>query len=73
MLVADQPPMRNTLPPHFGQVPEIAGFPFFIVMFCGFTISTFILSLTQYAWAIGSSSINVRVTGTHVPHPLSWA
>ena len=39
--------MRKTLFPHFGQVPFQAGLPFFIVIFCGFWISTFILSLTQ--------------------------
>lgn len=39
--------MRKTLFPHFGQVPFVAGLPFFMVIFCGFWISTFILSLTQ--------------------------
>ena len=39
--------MRKTLFPHFGQVPFVAGLPFFIVIRCGFWISTFILSLTQ--------------------------
>ena len=43
----DQPPMRKTFPPHIGQVPEIAGLPFFIVIRCGFWTSTFLLSLTQ--------------------------
>ena len=42
-----QAPIRKTLLPHLGQVPFIAGLPFFIVIFCGFWISTFILSLTQ--------------------------
>ena len=39
--------MRKTLLPHFGQVPFVAGLPFFMVIFSGFWISTFILSLTQ--------------------------
>lgn len=39
--------MRKTLFPHFGQVPFQAGLPFFMVIFSGFWISTFILSLTQ--------------------------
>ena len=42
-----QAPIRKTLLPHFGHVPFMAGLPFFIVIFCGFWISTFILSLTQ--------------------------
>jgi hypothetical protein len=46
---ASQPPMRKTLVPHLGQVPFTAGLPFFIVICCGFWISTFILSFTQYA------------------------
>ena len=49
-----QPPILNTLPPQIGHVPCSAGLPFFIVIFWGFTTSTFILSLTQYASAIGS-------------------
>ena len=44
-----QPPIRKTLLPQIGHVPLIAGLPFFIVMFCGFLISTFCLSRTQYA------------------------
>ena len=42
-----QPPMRKTLPPQTGHVPFVAGLPFFIVIFWGFWISTFFLSLTQ--------------------------
>ena len=42
-----QPPIRKTLPPHFGHVPCSAGLPFFMVIFCGFWTSTFFLSLTQ--------------------------
>jgi hypothetical protein len=42
-----QPPILKTLVPHFGQVPESAGLPFFIVIIFGFWTSTFILSFTQ--------------------------
>ena len=42
-----QPPILKTLPPQIGQVPLIAGLPFFIVIFWGFSTSTFFLSLTQ--------------------------
>ena len=66
---ADQPPIRNTLLPHFGHVPEIAGLPFFIVMFFGFLISTFILSLTQYASATGF--LLVSVVRHESPCPVS--
>src|SRR3954453_16822745 len=45
--VERQPPILKTLPPHFGHVPCSAGLPFFIVIFCGFWTSTFILSLSQ--------------------------
>src|SRR6266496_1258568 len=31
-----QPPILKTLPPHFGQVPERAGLPFFMVIRVGF-------------------------------------
>src|SRR6478736_6683875 len=47
-----QPPILKTFPPHTGQVPWRAGLPFFIVIRCGLTTSTFFLSLTQYASAI---------------------
>src|SRR5262245_25563181 len=49
-----QPPILKTLVPHFGQVPESACLPFFIVTIFGFWTSTFILSLTQYAIVMGS-------------------
>ena len=39
--------MRKTLFPQIGQVPLVAGLPFFMVIFSGFWISTFCLSLTQ--------------------------
>jgi hypothetical protein len=39
--------MRKTLFPQMGQVPFVAGLPFFIVICCGFWISTFFLSRTQ--------------------------
>ena len=41
--------MRNTFVPHFGQIPRVAGLPFFSVTFWGFLISTFALHLKQYA------------------------
>lgn len=44
-----QPPILNTLVPHFGQVPDVAARPFFIVTLTGFFIATFALHLTQYA------------------------
>src|SRR5579875_385034 len=34
--------------PQIGQVPFVAGFPFFMVICVGFFISTFFLSLRQY-------------------------
>ncbi len=34
--------------PHTGQVPFVAGFPFFMVIGFGSFISTFFLSLRQY-------------------------
>jgi len=37
------------LVPQTGQVPVVAGFPFFMVIFCGFLISRFALHFTQYA------------------------
>jgi hypothetical protein len=33
-------PILNTLVPHFGHTPCVAGLPFFIVMAFGFLIST---------------------------------
>src|SRR3990172_2973966 len=57
------PPMRKTLPPHFGHVPETAGFPFFSLTCFGFLISTFVLSLTQYAWTMGTPFEGGKVHG----------
>jgi hypothetical protein len=42
-----QPPIRNILVPHTGQVPSVAGLPFFIVILFSFCISRFALHLTQ--------------------------
>jgi hypothetical protein len=46
-LLAVQPPIRKTLPPQSGQMPWVAGLPFFMVIFSAFWITTFFLSLTQ--------------------------
>jgi len=43
------PPIRNTLVPHTGQIPLVAGLPFFMVILVGFLISTLALHFTQYA------------------------
>src|SRR5437660_11282424 len=54
-------PILKILVPQFGQVPVMAGLPFFIVMFCGFLISTFFLSLRQYTvTAIRSHSLSTK-------------
>src|SRR5437588_11273389 len=54
-------PILKILVPQFGQVPVMAGLPFFIVMFCGFLISTFFLSLRQYpVTAIRSHSLSEK-------------
>jgi hypothetical protein len=45
--IGDQPPILNILVPHTGQVPWVAGFPFFIVIFCSLVMSRFALHLTQ--------------------------
>ena len=45
--LAVQPPIRKTLPPQSGQMPWVAGLPFFMVIFSAFWITTFFLSLTQ--------------------------
>jgi hypothetical protein len=42
-----QPPILNILVPHTGHVPWVAGFPFFIVIFCSFDMSRFALHFTQ--------------------------
>jgi hypothetical protein len=41
--------MRNTLVPHLGHTPWVAGRLFFILIDFGFFISTFFLHFTQYA------------------------
>jgi hypothetical protein len=43
----DQAPIRNIFVPHTGQVPSVAGFPFFMVILFSFRISRFALHLTQ--------------------------
>ena len=40
-------PIRNTLVPQEGHVPEVAGLPFFMVMACGSLISLLDLHFTQ--------------------------
>jgi hypothetical protein len=42
-----QPPILNIFVPHTGQVPCVAGFPFFIVIFCSFSMSRLALHFTQ--------------------------
>ena len=42
-------PILNTLVLQVGQVPLVAGRPFFRVTCCGFFISRFVLHLKQYA------------------------
>ena len=42
-------PMRKTFVPHVGQVPWVAGLPFFMVMAWGLRISLLLRHLTQYA------------------------
>ena len=46
-------PILNTLVPHLGQVPLVAGRLFFKVTCLGFLISTFFLHFMQYPCAIG--------------------
>lgn len=45
-------PILNTLVPHTGQTPSVAGLPFFRVTCLGFLMSTFFLHFIQYAVAI---------------------
>jgi hypothetical protein len=45
-----QPPILKTFVLHFGQVPFVAGLPFFSLTFFGSFISTDFLHLTQYAF-----------------------
>jgi hypothetical protein len=42
-----QPPILNILVPHTGQVPWVAGLPFFIVILVSLRMSRFALHLTQ--------------------------
>jgi hypothetical protein len=42
-----QPPILNIFVPHTGQMPWVAGLPFFIVIFVASFISRFALHLTQ--------------------------
>jgi hypothetical protein len=42
-----QPPILNILVPQTGQTPWVAGFPFFIVIFCSLVMSRFALHFTQ--------------------------
>lgn len=42
-------PMRIITVPHTGQMPFVAGFPFFSVTGFGSFISRFVLHFTQYA------------------------
>ena len=49
-------PIRKTLVPHVGQVPDVAGLPFFRVTCCGSLISRDALHFTQYACAMAYTS-----------------
>ena len=42
-------PMRKRVVPQTGQVPLVAGLPFFIVTCCGSFISRLVLHFRQYA------------------------
>ncbi len=42
-------PILNIFVPHFGQMPWVAGRPFFILMFFGLDISLLALHFMQYA------------------------
>ena len=44
----NQPPILKTFVPHFWQMPESAGLPFFIVTFFVSMASRLALHLTQY-------------------------
>jgi hypothetical protein len=59
-----QPPMRNIFVPQTGQVPWVAGLPFFIVIFCASFISRFALHFTQYASATPGASLSSRWTSS---------
>ncbi len=59
-----QPPMRNIFVPQTGQVPCVAGLPFFIVIFCASFISRFALHFTQYASATPGASLSSRWTSS---------
>jgi len=50
-------PIRNSVVPHFGHLPFIAGFPFLSFTFFGSAISRFARHFTQYAWTMGDSPI----------------
>jgi len=54
-------PILKTLIPHFGQVPFIAGRPFFILISSGSLISLFALHFTQYAVTIITNHYMVLV------------
>jgi hypothetical protein len=59
-----QPPMRNIFVPQTGQVPWVAGLPFFIVIFCASFMSRFALHFTQYASATPGASLSSRWTSS---------
>ena len=52
--------MRNTLVPQLGQLPRVAGLPFFRVILTGFLISLLVLHLKQYACAIWATSFGFK-------------
>lgn len=45
-------PILNSVVPHTGHVPFVAGLPFFMVTCVGLFIVTFFLHFTQYASTI---------------------
>ena len=60
-------PILNIFVPQCEQVPEVAGFPFFMVTAVGSFISFFALHLTQYASITLPSSGHRRRLGFGAP------
>lgn len=54
-------PMRNILVPQTGQVPWVAGRPFFMVMALGFFTSLFLRHFTQYACMVCLLESNLQI------------
>ncbi len=56
-------PIRNSVVPHFGHLPFIAGFPFLSFTFFASAISRFARHFTQYAWTMEGSPPRHIVSG----------